>query len=287
VDDSYNYGLTVQGQGKTVLNVNDQSLSDGASYAISSNSVVRTTLPPDYTVPTTLTLDYSGISKLNMIGGSGGNTFALEGAVPALTSINGGKAPAGEGNWLDFSSFNTPVSVNLATGSATSIDNGAAGAVTNIQNVFGGEGGSNLIGDSQGNILVGGSGDDTIKSGSGRSILIGDGTSGQITDGSTSGCDILIGGTTSYDSDTPADMTALMGILAEWQSSASYANRVNAIDNGTIAGGYRLNYGTTVQSDSTANVLSGTKSATARDWFFAGSEDQIVNKESSEDVNNN
>ena len=74
------------------------------------------------------------------------------------------------------------------------MNGGAAGAVTNIQDVHAGNGGSSLTGDSQGNILVGGAGADTITGGTGRSLLIGDQGADQITGGSTSGGDILIGG---------------------------------------------------------------------------------------------
>jgi hypothetical protein len=280
--DVYDFGLNVVGQGKSeALNVNDQPLTDPASYVINSSSVVRTTGSGSTT--RTLTLSYQGISSLTMTGGSGGNVFALQGNVPALTSLNGGGA--GQDNWLDYSAFTTAVTVNLTTGSATDIDGGAAGAFSNIQNIYGGSGGSTLTGDSQGNVLVGGSGDDIIKGGTGRSILIGDGSAGQITGGSTNGGDILIGGTTSYDADTASSIAALDAILAEWQSSASYSARFSAIDDG-LPGGYSLHYGTTVQGDSSANVLTGAAYAAAIDWFFAGPDDTLVNQVPGEYVNN-
>jgi Ca2+-binding RTX toxin-like protein len=66
------------------------------------------------------------------------------------------------------------VTVNLATGSATNVNNGAAGAVTNLQNVIGSASGTNILtGDAQGNILTGGSGLNTLVGGSGGSLLIG------------------------------------------------------------------------------------------------------------------
>jgi hypothetical protein len=285
--DGYSYGLTIHGQGKTAVNVNDQALSDTSSYAMTSGAMTRTVLvAAENGARQTLALTYDGITSLAINGGSGGNTFALQGDPGPLTSINGGNALAGQGNWLDYSPFTTPVTVNLATGSATDIGGGAAGAVTNIQNVYGGSGGSTLIGDAQGNILVGASGADTIMGGSGRSLLIGDGSSGQITGGSSSGGDILIGGTTSYDSDTQANMNALMAILAEWQSGDSYSARFAAINNGTIPGGYSLNYGTTVQNNGSANVLSGAASALALDWFFAGPQDTLINQVAGEHVYN-
>jgi len=221
----------------------------------------------------------------NLVGGTGVDVFQFASA-GSVSSINGGGAPAGQGDWLDYSALTTPVTVNLATGSATNVNGGAAGAVTNIQNVFGGSGGSTLIGDAQGNILLGGSGADTITGGTGSSLLIGDGSSGQITGGSASGGDILIGGSTSYDTDTSANITALMAILAEWQSADSYNTRFTEINTGTIPGGYSLNFGTTVNDDGAANVLTGAASGLALDWFFAGTLDTTINLVPGEHLNN-
>jgi hypothetical protein len=77
-----------------------------------------------------------------------------------------------------------------------------------------------------------------------------------------------------------------MTILGEWQSSGSYKTRVDAINNGTIPGGYSLNYGTTVQGDDATNVLTGAASTKGLDWFLAGSDDTLVNRASGEIVNN-
>jgi hypothetical protein len=229
------------------------------------------------------TLFFTGIQSL--MGGTGVDVFTF-GSAGSVLSINGGGAPAGQGDWLDYSALTTPVAVNLETGSATGVNGGGVGSVSNIQNVFGGSGGSSLTGDAQGNILVGGGGADVITGGTGRSILIGDGSAGQITGGSTSGGDILIGGTTSYDSDTSSNMTALMAILAEWQSADSYNTRFTDISTGTGPGGYELNYGTTVQSNVAVNVLTGAASALALDWFFADANDTTFNYVAGEHLNN-
>jgi hypothetical protein len=190
----------------------------------------------------TATLNFSNVQYLD--GGNGGVTdFKIEPNGTVLDVTGGIRLHAGKGNWIDYSSFTTPVSVNLVTNSATNINGGAAGAILNIQNVFGGNGGNTLVGNDFGNILIGGTGADTIMGGSWRSILIGGGGQDHITGGATSGGDILIGGTTSYDGDTVTNMTALMAILAEWQSSDSFSTRFTKIDTGTIRGGYKLNWG--------------------------------------------
>ena len=202
-------------------------------------------------------------------------------------------APAGMGDWLDYSLLNTAVSVNLATGSASNVNNGAAGSVTRIQNVHGSNGGNTLTGDAQGNILVGGTGANTIMGGSGRSLLIGDkGTANIVggSGGSASGGDILIGGYTIYDGASNANFKALMAILAEWQSTDAYNVRFTDIDTGAIAGGYKLNDGTTVFSDSAKDTLTAATLGTstpAVDWFFVSSTDTFLGTfENGEHVNN-
>jgi Ca2+-binding RTX toxin-like protein len=234
------------------------------------------------------TVSFSAVQDL--VGGTGVDVFQL---APAgkVASINGGGAPAGLGDWLDYSAFTTPVTVNLAAGAATSVNGGAAGAVRNIQDVHGGNGGNRLTGNAQGNILIGGTGADTIIGGSGRSLLIGGRGADHVTGGSggsAAGGDILIGGDTTYDAMTAANEAALMAIFAEWQSADSYAARFGKINTG-LPGGYKLNYGTTVMDDGQPDTLTGATSGSATppvDWFFAGPQDRLVNFERGEHRNN-
>src|SRR5262249_20256230 len=159
----------------------------------------------------------------NLVGGTGLDVFKLLSG-GTVASLNGGGAPPGMGDWLDYSAFLTPVVVNLATGAATNVKGGAAGGVASIPNVHGGNGGNTLTGNAQGNILIGGSAANTITGGSGRSLLIADKGVSNITGGSggsANGGDILIGGSTTFDPMTAAHEAALMAILAEWQSADS------------------------------------------------------------------
>jgi len=223
----------------------------------------------------------------NLLGGAGADVFQFTAAGSLAGSLNGGGAPAHEGNWLDYSAIGTKVAVNLQTGSATGVAKGAAGKVTNIQNVHGGSGPNFLTGDSQGNILVGGAGSDVITGGSGASLLIGDGGSDQVTGGS--GKDILIGDTTIYDFMDRIDEAALMSILAEWQSTDSYATRFHDINTGTgggLNGAAKLNFGTTVKDDGAADKVTAAPSAQALNWFFRGTGDTLVNVQNGEHINN-
>jgi hypothetical protein len=231
------------------------------------------------------TFTFTGIE--NLMGGSGVDVFTFTSSGSVAGSINGGGAPTHKGNWLNYSSLSTTVVVNLQTGSATAVAGGSTGKVNNIQNVHGGNGGNTLTGNSQGNILIGGTGADTINGGSGASLLIGEKGKDNVTGGS--GGDILIGDYTTYDSMTTANETALMSILAEWQSGDSYATRFQDINTGTgggLNGTNRLNYGTTVKNDTVADTITAAASAQALDWFFKGSNDTIHNKENGEHVNN-
>jgi hypothetical protein len=229
------------------------------------------------------TVSFSGIA--NLVGGSGVDVFKFIGAGKLGGTIDGGGAPTGQGDWLDYSSVLYAVAVNLAAGTATS-----TGGVSNIQDVHGGNHGNTLTGDAQGNILIGGSGANTIQGGSGRSLLIADKGHSTISGGSISG-DILVGDATTYDSMTTAHETALMAMLAEWQSADSYATRFHDIDTGTgggLNGSNKLNWGTTVKdaaAPDTANKLTAA-SASGLDWFFLDSNDTKAHFAAGDHVNN-
>jgi hypothetical protein len=81
----------------------------------------------------------------------------------------------------------------------------------------------------------------------------------------------VIAGYTNYDTVNAAIETALMSILAEWQSSDSYATRFNDIDTGTGGGrngSNKLNYGTTVFDNGKVNMLTAHPGTAIVDWFF-------------------
>jgi hypothetical protein len=224
----------------------------------------------------------------NLVGGSGVDSFRFLAKGSVSGTLDGGSAPAHQGNWLDYSGLTSAVTVNLQTGAATGVAGGAAGQVAHIQNVHGGNGGDTLAGNSQGNILIGGTGSDKLIGGSGRSILIGDAGSDTVTGGS--GSDILMGDGTTLDAMTTSNQQALMAVLAEWQSSDSYATRFTDIDTGTgsgLNGTAKLNFGTTVLDDGSADTVTGLLSSQALNWFFQGAGDVLQNRQNGEHVNNN
>jgi Ca2+-binding RTX toxin-like protein len=220
----------------------------------------------------------------NLTGGSGQDIFKINPAsanIPAgsLTGIlDGGSAPAGSNNWLDYSAWSNPVKVTLSTalGGATNI----TGGVMNIQNVLGGSGDDILVGSNAGSVLVGGPGNDTLTAG-GSSLLIGGKGTDTLNGGS--GSDILIGGTTDYDSKT----AALDAILASWttalkSSMGSIKAEVAVLKVGIPPMFLDPLNSTTVHDDMAKDVLTGGVGA---DWYLTGQTDPPPQTKSGDVVN--
>jgi hypothetical protein len=135
------------------------------------------------------------------------------------------------------------------------------GAVT----LSGGSGNDSLLGGSGIDLLLGGDGNDVLAGGAGRNVLIGGRGADSLSGGP--GDDLLVAGTTAYD----ADPEAVALILAEWASTASYADRVAHIQaGGGLTGGRSLvgSAGTaqTVFADADVDSLGG---GPGQDWFLA------------------
>jgi fibronectin-binding autotransporter adhesin len=138
----------------------------------------------------------------------------------------------------------------------------------------GGAGNDNLFGGSGNNILIGGPGNDLIVGGGSRDILIaGDGLDRLFGMGND---DILVGGSTAFDS----DQASLQQTLNVWNSNSSFNDRVAAIRAGT--NGVPKLDATTVTDDGLRDMLIGGRGL---DWFFSMSPDRIVGKTSIEQVN--
>jgi hypothetical protein len=224
----------------------------------------------------------------NLVGGSGVDSFRFLAGGTLAGRLDGGLAPSHQGNWLDYSDLTSAVAVNLQNGSVTGVAGGASGHVSRIQNVHGSNGGNKLTGNSQGNVLIGGAGNDVLVGGSGRSILIGDAGSDKVT--GRSGSDILIGDGTTFDAMTSNNQRSLMALLAEWQSADSYSTRFRDINTGAgggLNGTAKLNFGTTVLDDGSADAVTGLVSIPALDWFFQGLGDELLSQQNGEHVNNN
>ena len=138
---------------------------------------------------------------------------------------------------------------------------------------------SSLAADGAGNsILIGTAPQMTlVDTGSGHNILIAAGSGGDSLTGD--GKDVLVSGTTNDDSDTPAHNAALDAILAEWTSSASYANRIKAIKAGVGPNDADAFNSQTIETDTKANSLADRASlAVSNDWFLVSNKDHVTSK---------
>jgi hypothetical protein len=227
-----------------------------------------------------LGIDWQSFAYL--VGGTASDEFVFQTAGAVTGGINAG---TGAMNWLNYTGYGATVTVNLSSGSATHVANGATSAVSNIQGVLGSLNyGNTLTGNSQADVLVGGNATDYLYSGSGASILIGGGGQDYLYD-TSAGKDILIGGNVGFGSSNLE--VALAAILAEWSSSDSYLARIQKIATGVDANHlYKLD-NTTVTDDHVADWLEGSTSTSALDWYFADSasgSDHTDNRNSSETV---
>jgi hypothetical protein len=216
-------------------------------------------------------ITFSGFQ--NLVGGTGRDAFRFTNNNAVLDgTINGG----GGGDFLDYSGYTIPVTVNLSTGSATGVDGGRAFGISNIQNVIGGASNNTLTGDARGNILIGGRGNNVINGGTGASILMAG--SGTATVNGSSGNDILIGGTTTFDT----NYAVLNSLLAEWQSSKTYTQRISDLKNGGgLNGSNTLVVNTTVRGGGT-DILKGKG---PNDWFFEFPGDTLLGFVPGEQIN--
>jgi hypothetical protein len=291
---SYGTAVTVNLQAKTATGVghfaNIKSLTGSpASDTLIGANAINTWQITGLDAGTVGNISFTAFDSL--VGGTLSDTFKLVNGGSISGTISGG----GGSDWLDYTAYAGPISVNLSingynglpAGSATAVGGGALHSIINILNARAGSGGSTLVGGG-GNILVGGSGNDTLvdtyagTAASGASLLIGGGGSDTLTGGSAG--DILIGQSTSYDTIN----AKLQDILNYWKNhghAAAFAALQSA--NGLPSGHERLVWGTTVTDDASADVLNGTTSATAIDWFFAGAGDTIANGKPGMDYLNN
>ena len=151
--------------------------------------------------------------------------------------------------------------------------------------MYGGTGADNkltLVG-SGNNILIGnGSADTLTDNGTGRNILIGGGAGGDLLTGN--GNDILVSGTTKYDSNTAANITALDAILAEWTSADSYAIEISKIMSGVGPGSaYKFN-ASTITQDRTPAPSGREQQPQNHNWFLSWPSDTVAKKPNETDT---
>ena len=133
-----------------------------------------TLAPQDTYVSAGHTFTYSAIETLK--GGSADDAFVFANGASHAGTINGGAGT----DVLDYSAYVSPVAVNLSA----HVAEGVSGAVSGIENVFGGSGDDFLTGDNHSNVLSGLDGNDTIFGLGGNDTIIGGNGNDQLYGGS-------------------------------------------------------------------------------------------------------
>ncbi len=242
--------------------INDGAFTIGQSYAFDVGKLTRSTPFGSTLLPTAL-VNYRAIDRLVVHAGSGADTFKMSDTAQPPLILDGG---AGSDK-IDYSTFASNVTVNLATGKATKV-----AGLSAVENATGGSGNDILVGDANDNVLVGNAGNDVMIGGKGADVIRGG-----------AGEDLMIAADTAFD----LDPTALQTILGAWTDPKvkTTQDRVNNLKIGVVGTG-----GTIQLSDSTVHV-SGTAddgavdtlfgdddggSTNATDWFWANAAQDVL-----------
>jgi Ca2+-binding RTX toxin-like protein len=257
-----------------------------------------------------MALGLVGVMTANLAASSNGKTFTISGwtgrgsLADTATGIVAASKSAGftltdtsltatDGMALVLSGIKTANLTATAPSGSPSyvVDASAFSGVTNLVAggtantiLFGGaaNGGTLSATGSGNNVLIGGPGRDTLTdTGAGYNILIGGAGVDTLTG---NGNDILISGTTNYDSNASANIAALDAILAEWSSSDTYALRISKTMSGVGPGNSATLNSSTCQSDGKANTVSDGAAPSENNWFIVDSKD-VVTKKSNETEN--
>jgi Ca2+-binding RTX toxin-like protein len=205
---------------------------------------------------------------VSILGGTGDDVYRIHDftGAPAI-SLDAEPATSKRSNMhnkLDYSAYTGTVKVVLPLGRATGF-----ASVAHIQDVAGGIGNSLLVGDANANILTGGTG---------RNILIGRAGADTLDTSLATTDNILIGGTTDYDTSTDA----LEAIFSEWtRTDLTFRERFSALSDGigNPKGKPISLTKQTVHGDAAADKMTGTNlvdpvtNTRAHNWFFVDDAD--------------
>jgi hypothetical protein len=175
----------------------------------------------------------------NLTGGPANDTFVFSDGAAISGNLQGGHSGA-----LDYSAYSSSVIVDLKTGIAT----GVGGAVSSIATVLGGN--AKPMADGVYNLLIGEGGDTLTGRVGRRNILVAG--AGASTLNAGDGEDLLIAGTTAYDTEDGLSHWQL--IAAYWASNDNYAMRVANLLSGT---GVPLLDASIVTGNGGGNTLNG------------------------------
>ena len=259
----------------TLQGPNASSASTWTLSGTQSGTLMNTALPA--------TVSFSGIT--NLTGGTGPDHFVIQDGAAGFGTANGGTGL----NTLDYSNLTggTGVTVNLLTHAGNDFTNVTNFTLvvgsnyadmltaenTSADTLVGGAGNDTLKGGGGVDVLLGGADNDTLTAGSGRALLVGGSGEDTLTGGT--GDDILIGALLSYYNEGSGlvDTASLSAIMAEWNSSTSFAVRAAALFNNGAAGSGVLNSATITADGGTGDTLN--LGSGGQDWFFVFASDNV------------
>jgi hypothetical protein len=191
-------------------------------------------------VPTVTYLNAAPNTTINasLLLGAGDKTINVQAPPQGVTlTLDGGSGT----NTLDYTGYTGNVLVDLPLGAATGFS-----SINNIENVTGASGGGvgfyNVLIGTGGNVLTGGFGR--------RNILVAGGSNSTLNAGDNE--DLLIGGTTVYDTDPT--LASWLQIAAYWAGGDDYFTRVANLTSGN---GVPLLDATTVTGNYGGNTING------------------------------
>lgn len=183
----------------------------------------------------------------SITGGAANDQFVFSDGMGLSGAVDG----KGGVNSLGYDSYTTPVSVNLALGTATNM-----GSISNFQNVSGGSGDDLLIGTAGNNSLTGNPGNDTIDTGAGGTDLL-DGFAGDnlFIMRPAAGADFTVFG--GPDQDTISFANATTGVTINMDTTADQVFVPGAKLRFLIPGEVESFIGSPFSDDITAQPLFG------------------------------
>ena len=212
------------------------------------------------------TMAFAGIE--NLTGGTAEDRFQIEPTGQVAGTLSGGTGV----NTLSYQNWTSSIVIDNVLKQATQV----GVLALNFGILIGGSGDDTMSAvNTLSSILIGNGGNDRLTGSDLRRDLLIGGQGSDTLDG-RGGDDLLVSGQTTFDQNA----IGLRALLAEWNSSRTYAQRVNNL-RGTSVTGTPLNGGSylrnapmdTLIDDGVADILTG---GLGNDWFLAMPSDSIT-----------